>query len=755
MSLQKWNGRRGCGASDRTSRMNRLSAVGRAAGKLLDTLESRRMFDSVPWVITGTDNADQISLSQGSGSNGAVYIAKINGQLYTKPQSIVSVIRVLAKGGNDVIDAGGISNKKVELFGGAGDDLVKGGQKNDLIRGGGYATNGQFPPAEEQGNDTLWGNGGDDDLAAPMNGKGDLHGGNGDDILRGYAGADTLKGDADNDTILGGANADVIFGGSHADNIDAGDGYDTVKGEGGDDFIQGGKGNDSILGQHGNDTVYAGDGNDTAWGGDHNDKLVGQSGDDYLVGEAGNDELEGNAGNDTLFGLSGNDTITGGLGRDQQTGNDGVDHVKYTDRSKAVRITVDGNADDGEQGEGEYISTDFERYWGGSGNDFIQGDDKSEHLYGMNGNDTLVGNGGDDALFGYGGSDQLTGGAGKDQLAGENGDDSLWGGAGEDHYLGGAGSDMITSVGGGKDRVDGGAGQYDVLWVGTDDTLETLGSDDKYENEHDGIQRVGSFSNGASLELSGQDIADPSLTGYTSDAQYGTRFSGRRLFKDNMPSIDDIDQGGVGDCYFLATIAGAAKAQPQMIRQRVVDFGDGTYGVKLWNSDDKAKYFRVDNQLAEYKKSAGNPYFNGWGNWRGQQMWASIMEKAYATMRGGWDAISGDYVWKGLEALGMDHDTDETVLHSEASMAQKMQYYLKTGGVVVASTDIGVLGAELTNSHVYTIVSVSDDLKTVRIRNPWAIDDPNFQQGAEDGYSDISMTQFDDDFWSISYGRKV
>ena len=70
---------------------------------------------------------------------------------------------------------------------------------------------------------------------------------------------------------------------------------------------------------------------------------------------------------------------------------------------------------------------------------------------GLDGNDTLEGGKGSDTIFGEGGNDSLEGGAGRDELIGGDGDDTLSGGADADIILANAG-----------DVVDGGAGGFNT-----------------------------------------------------------------------------------------------------------------------------------------------------------------------------------------------------------------------------------------------------------------------------------------------------
>jgi Ca2+-binding RTX toxin-like protein len=150
---------------------------------------------------------------------------------------------------------------------------------------------------------------------------GGIDGGAGDDVLKGGNLADSMDGGADNDLLYGRGGDDTLsdtsgndnfWGGAGDDLISAGAGLNTIYGGRGDDTIDGGGGIDVIKGGNGNDTILGGKGKDTLWGGNGDDTIDGGSKNDVIYGGPGNDTLTGGAHNDTFVfqTLSGNSVVT-------------------------------------------------------------------------------------------------------------------------------------------------------------------------------------------------------------------------------------------------------------------------------------------------------------------------------------------------------------------------------------------------------------------------------------------------------------
>jgi hypothetical protein len=88
------------------------------------------------------------------------------------------------------------------------------------------------------------------------------------------------------------------------------------------------------------------------------------------------------------------------------------------------------------------------------------------------------------------------------------------------------------------------------------------------------------------------------------------------------PSMNDINQGYLGDCYLLSSLAEVAEQDPSLIESMITNNGDNTYGVRFF-IDGTAEYVTVNDDLAD-----GGTEFNS-----ATDIWASLIEKAYAQIQ--------------------------------------------------------------------------------------------------------------------------
>jgi hypothetical protein len=108
----------------------------------------------------------------------------------------------------------------------------------------------------------------------------------------------------------------------------------------------------------------------------------------------------------------------------------------------------------------------------------------------------------------------------------------------------------------------------------------------------------------------------------------GTNFSvsysasSKPLFGASGPSMSDVNQGYLGDCYLLSSLAEVASQNSGLISSMFTSNGNNTYGVKFY-VNGVAEYVTVNNALAD-----GGTVFNS-----GADIWASLAEKAYTQLQ--------------------------------------------------------------------------------------------------------------------------
>ena len=199
------------------------------------------------------------------------------------------------------------------------------------------------------------------------------------------------------------------------------------------------------------DKVLATPGADLLMGGDGHDTIYGGAGSDTLDGGTGNDKLFGGFGRDVLQGDAGDDTLNGGTGADVLNGGSGLDYADYANSDAGVTINLSTGEGLGGHAEGDRL-VGIDGVFGSKFNDRIIGYDGESKtgsdvftnvFYGGEGDDHLDGRGGDDKLYGGSGNDKLIGGSGNDTLDGGTGDDvfKLEDNFGKDSIVGGEDAD--------------------------------------------------------------------------------------------------------------------------------------------------------------------------------------------------------------------------------------------------------------------------------------------------------------------------
>ncbi len=232
---------------------------------------------------------------------------------------------------------------------------------------------------------------------------------------------------------------------------------------------------------------------------------------------------------------------------------------------------------------------------------------------------------------------------------------------------------------------------------------------------------VSYFSGGVSKAI-GAHLPEPSDMGPAQPISASLFGSG--------PVISDVNQGQVGDCYFLATVAGIASNQPNRILNSVCDLGDGTFVVQFFHNG-WVNYVRVDNQ---FNTAFARPGSRG-------TLWGLVMEKAYAYFRTGtntYASIAAGTPNEALWAFLMKSTTAQPGFFNDNWLLSLLEQDLSLGHPVIFSTSHTATG--LIPDHAYTLIGAAkiNGVNYYWLRNPWGFG----QAPLEDPLSGVAMVTY-------------
>ncbi|MCE2697873.1 MAG: C2 family cysteine protease [Anabaena sp. 49633_E8] len=218
----------------------------------------------------------------------------------------------------------------------------------------------------------------------------------------------------------------------------------------------------------------------------------------------------------------------------------------------------------------------------------------------------------------------------------------------------------------------------------------------------------------------------PGLT----NSSYSYRSVSGSLFQNGI-SANDIRQGQVGDCYYLATLSSIAQEKPTYIQNMFTDNGDSTFTVRFYNNG-VADYLTVDRQLPT--NLSGNAVYAGWGGGSStsttNELWVALAEKAYAQLaESGWSrssnstnsysAIQGGWMDKVIRQVTGLAATSQSV----SNMTQTQLINLVNSNQILTAGFVYGAGFGVVNSHAYTITAYNATNRTFYLRNPWGVQD--------------------------------
>lgn len=226
--------------------------------------------------------------------------------------------------------------------------------------------------------------------------------------------------------------------------------------------------------------------------------------------------------------------------------------------------------------------------------------------------------------------------------------------------------------------------------------------------------------------------------------------------EDDEKAVDpnDVEQGALADCYFIAAMKAVAKANPGAIRKLIRKTGENKYKVTLWvNPDKNGKRKKVEIEVDNtfpFKKGRSKPAYGAVGDdfdsdtgKDTKELWPLLLEKAYAKHKHGYDSIEYGRGWKALQMLTngkLNKISPKSYKGKKGELLKLLDERLKAKWAITMGTfnkkkfkalkSNDAFDEALSSRHAYALKSVDLSAKTVSLYNPW---------GAEDDVDDVSV----------------
>jgi len=189
----------------------------------------------------------------------------------------------------------------------------------------------------------------------------------------------------------------------------------------------------------------------------------------------------------------------------------------------------------------------------------------------------------------------------------------------------------------------------------------------------------------------------------------------------------DINQGALGDCWFMSPIAVLAE-KPELVKRLFVNKGVSEIGLyHVWFCKD-----------GEWVRVTVDDYFpclmgarTAFSKPNGNELWVMLLEKAYSKLHGSYKIIEGGLPHKGLRDLTglpskahfFESDGTQSMIR-DGSFWDLLKNYSDKGYLMTASVDKSTEEAKykgLVTGHGYSLLRCAEAYgnKLLNIRNPW------------------------------------
>ncbi len=277
--------------------------------------------------------------------------------------------------------------------------------------------------------------------------------------------------------------------------------------------------------------------------------------------------------------------------------------------------------------------------------------------------------------------------------------------------------------------VDGAAANAE--WNGGSSTAVALGDLSSTSTQTQADELIGEWFLGTDLPSAdvssiGESNLDPTYQ-KTTNPLYGAS---------GAPSYLDVNQGYLGDCYFMSSLAEVALQDPARIESMIRSNGNGTWRVRF-DVDGRADFVTVNDELptmsSDYSWANGSSleFANG------SVAWPELLEKAYAELNAQpnaphgatLDAASDSYA--GIDAgsayalteitgqavtgFSLSGGTSQTTIASDLSQVASAW---SAGQELLVGTS-GVASGNIVADHMFQVVGFNATTDLLTLHNPW------------------------------------
>ena len=223
-------------------------------------------------------------------------------------------------------------------------------------------------------------------------------------------------------------------------------------------------------------------------------------------------------------------------------------------------------------------------------------------------------------------------------------------------------------------------------------------------------------------------------------SNYTYQLASGSLFRNGV-SYQDINQGTLGDCYFLAGLGVTANRTPQVISDMFIPNGDNTYTVRFYRNSSP-DFVTVDNFLPT--NSWGQLVYASMGsqyNSSTNELWVALAEKAYAQINeSGWinqnntnsyESVPFAYdgypgIVSGNPGVATSHVTGRNTSSLSITNIADTNQILNTfnnGQLISFSSNIpsGAASPQVVQNHAYVLVDYNSSTQKFKLFNPWGM----------------------------------